>query len=64
MRLDDGRLVIPSPRSISSNVMLISDRGYDEGMRATEVALQPWVNGIVWGEAVQQSLMELRVSRH
>lgn len=62
--LDDGYLVIPSPRSIMSNLMLISERGYDVGLVGTEKALQGWLEGLSWRDTVQLALAEWGNTSH
>ena len=64
LRLHDGCLVIPSPGSIMSNLMLISDQGYDEGMVGTEKALQGWLEGLSWRDTVQLALVDWGSTRH
>lgn len=63
-RQDDGALVIVPPRSILSNLMVISDQGYDMGMVGTEKALQEWLEGLSWGETVRLALPERCSTRH
>ena len=63
-RLVDGRLVISPPQTIMSNLMLITDQGYDMGPVETEKALQVWLEGLSWRDAVHLAIPMSVDSRH
>lgn len=47
-----------------SNLMLISERGYDVGLVGTEKALQGWLEGLSWRDTVQLALAEWGNTSH
>lgn len=51
-RLDDGIIVQPHPRTVLSNLMLLNDYAFDQGVDATEAALLRLVDRLDWKPAV------------
>ncbi|CAN7423578.1 DUF4902 domain-containing protein [Acidovorax sp. LjRoot194] len=54
-RLDDGIIVQPHPRMVLSNLMLLNDYAFDQGVDATEAALMRLVDRLDWKPAVART---------
>ena len=53
---NDGAPIHPSPATLRSNIMLISDKGYDLGPDTTSAVCEQVVGGIPWSTAVMTVL--------
>jgi len=57
-------LLIPEPRTILTNLMLISDVGYDTGTADTEKALHHLLERVAWRDVVSLSLPQGQGAMH
>jgi len=54
-RLANGVIVQPHPRLVMSNLMLLNDYAFDQGLDATEAALLRLVDRLDWKPAVART---------
>jgi hypothetical protein len=54
-RLDDGSIVHPHPRIVLSNLMLLNDHAFDQGIDRTEAELLLLLDRIDWKSAVSST---------
>lgn len=58
-KLDDGGLVESFEYQARSNLMIVCDRGYDQGVLKTDLVLQAFVRTLPWREEVGRAIQEM-----